>query len=60
MITGEDIERLYQDRENNEMMTAFLKWWGENFDWDFSARTGGTYEAHALRCFKAGWEAGQR
>lgn len=59
MLTGEDIARLYEEREENEMMIAFLKWWNKNFDWDFSERTGGIYEAHAIRCFKAGWEAHQ-
>lgn len=57
MITGEDIDRLYEEREENEMMLAFIKWWNNNFDWVFSFNTNDPFEKHALQAFKAGWEA---
>jgi hypothetical protein len=33
--------------------SAYLVWWNENHDWDFTGE--GLYETHAKKCFSAGY-----
>lgn len=41
------------------MMAAFVAWWDRTHAWPFNPKCQDLYETHALRCFKAGWEARQ-
>lgn len=36
-----------------ETPSAYLVWWNENHDWDFTGE--GLYETHAKKCFSAGY-----